>query len=237
VDSRDISYQRRGTRGFSAPELLKREQNDQGIEQPGEFSRSSDIWAIGCILYSVASTGKRKAFSDDVEVMSYSQVLRPCPRITTDFPASFNDELVLPASDRKTTFLEEVNSIIASCLAIQPEGRPTALNLKLRFEAIRARLESADGDPASQLGYNVLDGLSWMDYVLGLSPRFWLSCGYYVPLYQYTHSFIITRHPSDMQFLLPGASQGPLFAGFLAWNQRILDRASIVGFATAFLFQ
>jgi serine/threonine protein kinase len=149
VDSCGFSDQRRGTRGFSAPELLKREQNDQGIEQPGKFSRSSDIWAIGCILYSVASTGKRKAFSHDGEVMNYSQGWQSCPRITTDFPASFNDEFVLPALDRKTTLLEEVNSIIASCLAIQPEGRPTALNLKLRFEAIRAHLESADGDPAS----------------------------------------------------------------------------------------
>lgn len=50
-----------GTPGYRAPELL----------HGRNFSRKSDVWAIGCLLYELAATGKKKAFSSDLETLSF----------------------------------------------------------------------------------------------------------------------------------------------------------------------
>ena len=51
-----------GTPGYRAPELLK--------ESKGSFNNKLDIWAMGCILYELA-TGK-KQFLDDWSVREFA---------------------------------------------------------------------------------------------------------------------------------------------------------------------
>jgi serine/threonine protein kinase len=51
----------RGTEGYRAPELL--------LDNP-KFSSKVDIWALGCILYELAS-GK-KAFASDLQARDFS---------------------------------------------------------------------------------------------------------------------------------------------------------------------
>ena len=49
----------RGTSGYRAPELLKEE---------ASYNNKVDIWAVGCILYELAS--RKKAFTSDFHVLS-----------------------------------------------------------------------------------------------------------------------------------------------------------------------
>ena len=65
--------------------------------------------------------------------MSYATGHHPLPKITAGVHESFKYEFMLPEINRKTTLLKEINSIISSCLAVEPEHRPTAMNLKLQF--------------------------------------------------------------------------------------------------------
>ena len=59
----------RGTPGYRAPELLLPNYQLTGSDN-SRFSKKSDIWALGCILYELAF--KTKAFPRDINVFEYA---------------------------------------------------------------------------------------------------------------------------------------------------------------------
>src|SRR5271170_505244 len=58
-----VSHEGRGTPGHRAPELLE--------GTPGKISTKSDIWALGCLLFSLCTTNGRRAFQSDAAVLRY----------------------------------------------------------------------------------------------------------------------------------------------------------------------
>jgi serine/threonine protein kinase len=140
IEERGFSHGRRGTPGYRAPELLEEKYDDQGNPLPAEFSRKSDIWALGCILYRIAS--KDQAFRNDDKVKSYvwGSKESPLPQIDELTDASYDRVIYCSKKRRPLPFREHLNLIIESCLAKQPSDRPTAMQLKVRFEELKARL-------------------------------------------------------------------------------------------------
>lgn len=61
----------RGTAGYRAPELI--ENIIGGRSQPGVFSTKTDIWAFGCVLFSLATTGREEAFKTEYEVFEFKK--------------------------------------------------------------------------------------------------------------------------------------------------------------------
>jgi len=120
-----------------APELLDTDNNDGR----GQFSRRSDIWAMGCILFQLATTNAAKpAFKDDWSVMAYAHGLKKCPEIDDRDNPSLRREIYCPDEKLKTTCLSQINSVLALCFAREPTARATTMKLKVTFERMKAYL-------------------------------------------------------------------------------------------------
>jgi len=117
----------RGTDAYRAPELLR---------GGSRFSRKSDIWALGCILYEMCM--RRKAFRGDWEISdwltgsaepnisipSYRSPDGRCARCS-----NLHGELSLKPND-----LEDINVILRALLSIDTSIRPAARDLKLTLQ-------------------------------------------------------------------------------------------------------
>jgi len=130
------SVGRRGTPGFRAPELLDLDTS----EDHGQFSRKSDIWAMGCILFRLATTAKKSAFKNDGSVLVYSQGYGICPQIDEVVNPSLRREIYCPDEESKTSCLSQINSLVALCLTLEPSARATTMKLKVTFERMKAYL-------------------------------------------------------------------------------------------------
>lgn len=126
-----------GTPGYRAPESL---------HGGRDFSRKSDVWAIGCLLYELAATGKKKAFSNDRETLAFIEGRVHLPQVDAEVNSSLDRETYCPKERRKRTFVAQVNSIIGSCLVLQPSDRATVMQLKVRFEELKAYLITDTSD-------------------------------------------------------------------------------------------
>ena len=125
-----------GTVGFRAPEVLKEEYDDDGRFIGGSFTKKSDIFSLGCILYSTARTGSRHAFANDniirdlVTGETVSPQLKP-----TDNP---NLVTLVQIQSTATPLRMHLNSILDSALAINPNQRPDAQELLAKFQNLQA---------------------------------------------------------------------------------------------------
>lgn len=100
----------RGTGGYRAPELVR--------DDP-RYNQKADIFAAGCILFELATRGKKKAFNDDFAVREYA--ISPSP------------ELDIPLDAIKIPWREEVSKVILDTLSIDPLRRPPAAELCAQF--------------------------------------------------------------------------------------------------------
>lgn len=99
----------RGTESYRAPELVTQK----------EYNNTVDIWAIGCILYELATF--KKAFSNDFEVYEYSK-------------GQISFEIVLDGFDEASaTSMEE---LILRILKVEPNDRPSAGELVKEFKKL-----------------------------------------------------------------------------------------------------
>jgi serine/threonine protein kinase len=118
--------------GYRAPELAC-----------GEFSRKSDIWAIGCIIYRLVA--KKNAFPSDEAANKYAADESDDLRPLVDEPSAHSSlcrETFCPEERCMISFIKQIDSIIGSCLARDASARPTAMQLKVRFEAMKRYLLS-----------------------------------------------------------------------------------------------
>jgi serine/threonine protein kinase len=133
IDSDDflVSYQGRGTPSYRAPELISRQ----------VYSKRSDSWSVGCVLFKVATTNKRSAFRGDWDVAKFALCPTiPCPRLEPTDNVTLKQETICPAQGRPVPLWEQINSILELCFTREPEQRATAYQLLERFENIRNAL-------------------------------------------------------------------------------------------------
>ena len=116
-----LSHRKRGTNKYRAPEL---------IEQCFA-SKMCDIWAIGCILYRIATMDDDGAFQDDCQWEANGcgrcQFGRATPRLTP----THNKQLVQTVSsgtELKVPFWQQLNLVLEECFNLEPRKRPTARN-------------------------------------------------------------------------------------------------------------
>lgn len=116
----------RGSVGYRAPELLS----------VGEFSRSSDIWALGCILYEMCM--RRKAFRSDWETSRFAD---SNTETSISIPVTRDPD---PNCDRcsrvfqefmQQEALEDLNQTLKSMFDIDSKKRPSAKTLKSKWES------------------------------------------------------------------------------------------------------
>ena len=124
----DYSSSKRGTDAYRAPELLR---------GGNQFSRKSDIWALGCILYEMCM--RKKAFMGDWEISDWvtgsanpditipsyeGPDCRSCARCSHLYA-----ELLVKPND-----LEDINGTLTALLSINASERPLASDLKTTWE-------------------------------------------------------------------------------------------------------
>lgn len=110
-----ISSGRGGSIGYRAHELLK----------SNEYSDKTDVWAFGCIIMDVATTGRQRAFRADDEASSYGKGESPLPKLESGDNPELDDSV-----------LDHLNYLMELCLEKEPKDRPTAAKL---LESIRAK--------------------------------------------------------------------------------------------------
>jgi serine/threonine protein kinase len=111
--SRDISEAQGGTSGYRPPELQLKK----------HFSLKTDIWAIGCLIIPVVTTGMQDTFRDDSAALNYANGIEGYRR-----PLTNEDNTLLPS-----TFLEQLERIMGECLETEPNQRPHVMTLLQRF--------------------------------------------------------------------------------------------------------
>jgi serine/threonine protein kinase len=126
------SVQQRMTPNYSSPELIIY----------GKYSKKSDIWAMGCILYEVCFVPhhRRKAFATLPAITSYyyNESLPPPQIGWDDFGSSAN---AIPDRYKEHKVAVEqrwdgLNIIFAAVFRRKPEERPTALELRDNLQLI-----------------------------------------------------------------------------------------------------
>jgi serine/threonine protein kinase len=138
-ESMAFSKQSRGTDAYRAPELLNA--LDSSNKDEATVSKKSDIWAIGCVLYQLATTNKAKAFPNDFFALNYGRGYDGfhLPQLTLEQ----NPQLWRPSrwtveeKNLELTFWEQLNLVLKDCFSACPQDRPSALELGEMFEVMR----------------------------------------------------------------------------------------------------
>ena len=126
----------RGTVGFVAPELLKEEYDSDGTFIGGSFTQASDIFSVGCILYTVAATGRKTAFPNNNALHGCLTGETPLPQLEqTDNPSL--EQLVDPDSD-PTPLRTRLNHLLEKVLSKAPKERPDAAWLLAEFQKLQS---------------------------------------------------------------------------------------------------
>lgn len=137
-----FSDAKRGTPGYRAPELAVVKYDENGKEKSAEYTKSADIWAVGCIIMQLAITKKSNAFTDggDWAVVNFANGGGSLPQIVeTDNPSLLRQSFC-PEKGCMRPFWKQLNLIIHKCLSLNPEDRITAMDLKSWFEKMKTCL-------------------------------------------------------------------------------------------------
>jgi len=103
----------RGTTGYRAPELLPQE----GTVAPTRFSKASDIWSLGCVLYELMFL--TRLFASDWAVREYS--IRATADVSLAIPKS---------SDIKRVHREAIATVLRSALCVIASERLSARDIR-----------------------------------------------------------------------------------------------------------
>jgi len=106
----------RGTEGYRAPELLK----------SASFNNATDIWALGCILFELAT--RRKAFPTDWAVFQF---------IHENKSFRLDNKLVRTSY---ITYTEELSEHLQNMLQADPTLRPSAAVISVKYQQLCASI-------------------------------------------------------------------------------------------------
>jgi serine/threonine protein kinase len=101
----------------------------------GVHASKLDIWAVGGIIYRLATTGRGIQFHYGVE--GFGEI--DLPQLSDDQNPSFT-QATCSLKDGRVSAQQQINSIIKSCLDRDPLKRTTVLKLKMQFEEMKACL-------------------------------------------------------------------------------------------------
>jgi serine/threonine protein kinase len=137
-----ISHGKRGTPGYRAPELLEAKYDENGNEEGAEYTSRADIWAIGCILYEIATMKTMRTFgaNGDWGVMNYAKGGEPLPQLKKEDNEFLGVETFCSSTSSSRPLTEQFNCLISRCLDPDPTGRPNTMELKASFEQIKLYL-------------------------------------------------------------------------------------------------
>ena len=135
----NLSKYGRGTAGYRAPEL--QECNYDEDEQPSRvsFSKKSDIWSIGCILYALASTGVKSAFPSDSVAYWYAHGETEVPQLSETNNPNLSRQTTTQSGISAPVWIV-LNGIVKHCLSPLPEARLSASELITQFQDLRRGL-------------------------------------------------------------------------------------------------
>lgn len=138
AESIALSTGRRGTNAYRAPELTEITFDSSGLPLPCVVTCKSDIWAMGCILFKLATTNKVCAFDSDYSALNYKRDFEgfELPQLNEQHNIELRQKTKCKGEEGQP-FWEQLNGIIKVCLAKDPEERPTARELNSRFEMMR----------------------------------------------------------------------------------------------------
>jgi serine/threonine protein kinase len=124
IENNGFSSDRRGTDGYRAPELLEYR----------DFSKKTDIWAFGCVMMEVVSSGKCYAFETDTAAYQYSRGKGgvQLPQLMRE-----NNSLLDPR------LLGSFNTLLEKCFCIDPTNRPSVEEI---LDYLKKALQSIDKD-------------------------------------------------------------------------------------------
>lgn len=131
-----VSSKKRGTDSYRAPELTF------GCSErfpAGMASRKSDIWSLGCLLFYLATTGEAKAFPNDHWAVLFSKRYEgyDLPQLNERLGSSLSQETLCPRRGLRLPIWKQINSILKMCFARIPDQRPSAFELRQRFQEMR----------------------------------------------------------------------------------------------------
>ena len=115
LEDKGVSSAKYGSNCYRSPELMK----------VNQYSAKSDIWAFGCVVMEVASSGKEVAFTDDFLARKYNEGAKgfELPQLKRE------DNTALDESS-----IRYFNSLVKSCFQRDPKSRPSAKELLSSLE-------------------------------------------------------------------------------------------------------
>lgn len=115
LENNGVSSAKHGSNCYRSPELMKENQ----------YSEKSDIWAFGCVVMDVASSGKEVAFTDDYLARMYNEgaIGFELPQLKREHNKALDESSI-----------RYFNSLVKSCLQRDPKLRPSAKELLSNLE-------------------------------------------------------------------------------------------------------
>ena len=132
-----------GTPGYRGPELIEQELDENNNMVGGAFAKGSDIWAVGCILYGLATTGYKQAFASDLTAYWYAKDVlyaQKVPQLNETHNPNLKQMTVRPGEQSIPAWIE-LNKIIRLCLSPAISDRPKSRDLLMMFEEFKLRNE------------------------------------------------------------------------------------------------
>ena len=131
-----LSHGRRGTPGYLPPEFIP--DHAIGNQNPAEYTTSADIWAMGCVIFELATAKRRRAFGyDNWYAVNFAKGLSPVPQLTNHDNPFLGTPIFSRATNTILPMLQQFNSILELCFAVDPKRRLNALELKARFDDMK----------------------------------------------------------------------------------------------------
>lgn len=143
VESEGVAFscQRRGTDTYRAPELAEFTYDTSGNSRPGIVSKESDIWAVGCILFQVATTNNSRAFQSDHHAIGFRKGWEgyEIPQLNELHNVNLGQGIACPelGSCESMPLWMHLNFILFKCFAREPRDRASAYELMEYFQGWR----------------------------------------------------------------------------------------------------
>ena len=128
-----------GTPGHRAPELIEQEIDENNKMVGGAFAKKSDIWAVGCILYGLATTGYRQAFASDLTAFWYAKdplYSQKVPQLKEMDNPNLR-QMTARQGEQPIPAWVELNKLIRLCLSPTISDRPRSRDLLMTLEEFK----------------------------------------------------------------------------------------------------